>query len=88
MENDSYLQDQEKCYSYLKKSIKEAYREFQDTYEELQKITDDFPDIDIKKVDKIRTKTIIKSKMILWFQKALCNTILNIKEYKNGKEED
>ena len=88
MENDSkYLQDQEDRYNYLTGEIEKAFKNFYDIHAEFQKVTRDFPDIDIEKLDDIRKKTVVRFSVISYLQKALYNTIQCIEDLK-AKGED
>lgn len=88
MESDAkYLQDQEDRYNYLTAEIEKAFKNFYDINTEFQKVSKDFPDIDIEKIDDIRKKTIVRFGVISYLQKALYNTIQCIEEGE-AKEED
>ena len=88
MENDSkYLQDQEDRYNYLTGEIEKAFKNFYDIHEEFQKVTRDFPDIDIKKIDDIRKKTMVRFSVISFLQKALYNTLQCIEDGKAIEED-
>lgn len=84
---DKYLQDQEDRYNYLISVIEKAFKDFYDIHTEFQKVSRDFPDIDIKKINDIRKKTIVRFSVISYLQKALYNTIQCIEECE-AKEED
>ena len=75
-----YLQDQEDSYNYLTTAIEKAFKDFYDIHAEFQKVSRDFPDIDIEKIDDIRKKTIVRFSVISYLQKALYNTIQCIEE--------
>lgn len=88
MESDAkYLQDQEDRFNYLMVEIEKAFKNFYDIYAEFKKVSRDFPDIDIEKIDDIRKKTIVRFGVISYLQKALYNTIQCIEEGE-AKEED
>ena len=81
VESDAkYLQDQEDRFNYLTAEIEKAFRNFYYIHEEFQKVSRDFPDIDIEKLDDIRKKTIVRFGVISYLQKALYNTIQCIEE--------
>lgn len=81
MESDAkYLQDQEDRYMFLMAEIEKAFKNFYDIHAEFQKVSRDFPDIDIEKLDDIRKKTIVRFGVISYLQKALYNTIQCIEE--------
>nr|DAX86117.1 MAG TPA: hypothetical protein [Caudoviricetes sp.] len=81
VESDSkYLQDQEDRYNYLTAAIEKAFKDFYDIHVEFQKVSRDFPDIDIEKINDIRKKTIVRFSVISYLQKALYNTIQCIEE--------
>ena len=88
MESDAkYLQDQEDRYNYLTGKIEKAFKNFYDIHAEFQKVSRDFPDIDIEKLDDIRKKTIVRFGVISYLQKALYNTLQCIEDGE-AKEED
>lgn len=88
MENDvKHLQDQEDRYMFLTAEIEKAFKNFYDIHAEFQKVSRDFPDIDIEKLDDIRKKTIVRFGVISYLQKALYNTIQCIEE-SEAKEVD
>lgn len=88
MESDAkYLQDQEDRYMFLMAEIEKAFKNFYDIHEEFQKVSRDFPDIDIEKLDDIRKKTIVRFSVISYLQKALYNTLQCIEECE-AKEVD
>ena len=88
MECDAkYLQDQEDRYMFLMAEIEKAFKNFYDIHEEFQKVSRDFPDIDIEKLDDIRKKTIVRFSVISYLQKALYNTLQCIEECE-AKEVD
>ena len=82
-----YLQDQEDRYMFLTAEIEKAFKNFYDIHAEFQKVSRDFPDIDIEKLDDIRKKTIVRFNVISFLQKALYN-ILQCIEEGEAKEED
>lgn len=70
MESDAkYLQDQEDRYMFLTGEIEKAFKNFYDIHAEFQKVSRDFPDIDIEKLDDIRKKTIVRFGVISYLQK-------------------
>ena len=75
-----YLQDQEDRYMFLMAEIEKAFKNFYDIHEEFQKVSRDFPDIDIEKLDDIRKKTIVRFSVISYLQKALYNTLQCIED--------
>ena len=88
MESDAkYLQDQEDRYMFLTVEIEKAFKNFYDIHTEFKKVSRDFPDIDIEKLDDIRKKTVVRFSVISFLQKALYNTIQCIEEGET-KEED
>lgn len=88
MENDvKHLQDQEDRYMFLTAEIEKAFKNFYDIHAEFKKVSRDFPDIDIEKLDDIRKKTVVRFSVISFLQKALYNTIQCIEEGET-KEED
>ena len=88
MESDAkYLQDQEDRYKYLTAAIEKAFKDFYDIHAEFQKVSRDFPNIDIEKIDDIRKKTIVRFSVISYLQKALYNTLQCIEECE-AKEGD
>ena len=89
MENGDrkYLQDQEDRYMFLTVEIEKAFKNFYDIHAEFKKVSRDFPDIDIEKLDDIRKKTVVRFSVISYLQKALYNTLQCIEESKD-KEED
>lgn len=88
VESDAkYLQDQEDRYNYLTAEIEKAFKNFYDIHAEFQKVSRDFPDIDIEKLDDIRKKTIVRFNVISFLQKALYNTLQCIEECE-AKEGD
>lgn len=88
MENDvKHLQDQEDRYMFLTAEIEKAFKNFYDIHTEFQKVSRDFPDIDIEKFDDIRKKTIVRFGVISYLQKALYNTLQCIEDGE-AKEED
>lgn len=88
MENDSkYLQDQEDRYNYLTGEIEKAFKNFYDIHAEFQKVSRDFPNIDIEKLDDIRKKTVVRFSVISYLQKALYNTLQCIED-SEAKEVD
>jgi hypothetical protein len=81
MENDvKHLQDQEDRYMFLTAEIEKAFKNFYDIHAEFKKVSRDFPNIDIEKLDDIRKKTIVRFGVISYLQKALYNTIQCIEE--------
>ena len=81
MESDvKYLKDQEDRYMFLTAEIEKAFKNFYDIHAEFKKVSRDFPDIDIEKLDDIRKKTIVRFGVISYLQKALHNTIQCIEE--------
>lgn len=82
-----YLQDQEDRYMFLTGEIEKAFKNFYDIHAEFQKVSRDFPDIDIEKIDDIRKKTMVRFSVISFLQKALYNTLQCIEEGE-AKEED
>lgn len=82
-----YLQDQEDRYMFLTGEIEKAFKNFYDIHAEFQKVSKDFPDIDIEKLDDIRKKTIVRFNVISFLQKALYNTLQCIEE-SEAKEGD
>ena len=82
-----YLQDQEDRYMFLTGEIEKAFKNFYDIHAEFQKVSRDFPDIDIEKLDDIRKKTIVRFNVISFLQKALYNTIQCIEECEAKEEE-
>lgn len=82
-----YLQDQEDRYMFLTAEIEKAFKNFYDIHAEFKKVSRDFPDIDIEKLDDIRKKTVVRFSVISYLQKALYNTLQCIEESKD-KEED
>ena len=87
VESDAkYLQDQEDRYMFLTAQIEKAFKNFYDIHAEFQKVSRDFPDIDIEKLDDIRKKTVVRFSVISYLQKALYNTIQCIEEAE-AKEE-
>lgn len=82
-----YLQDQEDRYMFLTGEIEKAFKNFYDIHAEFQKVSRDFPDIDIEKLDDIRKKTIVRFNVISFLQKALYNTLQCIEECE-AKEGD
>lgn len=82
-----YLQDQEDRYMFLTVEIEKAFKNFYDIHAEFKKVSRDFPDIDIEKLDDIRKKTVVRFSVISYLQKALYNTLQCIEESKY-KEED
>lgn len=81
MENDvKHLQDQEDRYMFLMAEIEKAFKNFYDIHAEFKKVSRDFPDIDIEKLDDIRKKTIVRFSVISYLQKALYNTLQCIEE--------
>ena len=85
--NAKYLQDQEDRYMFLTGEIEKAFKNFYDIHAEFQKVSRDFPDIDIEKLDDIRKKTIVRFGVISYLQKALYNTLQCIEDGE-AKEED
>lgn len=82
-----YLQDQEDRYMFLTAEIEKAFKNFYDIHAEFQKVSRDFPDIDIEKLDDIRKKTVVRFNVISFLQKALYNTIQCIEECEAKEEE-
>lgn len=81
MENDvKHLQDQEDRYIFLTAEIEKAFKNFYDIHAEFQKVSRDFPDIDIEKLDDIRKKTVVRFSVISYLQKALYNTLQCIED--------
>ena len=81
MESDAkYLQDQEDRYMFLTGEIEKAFKNFYDIHAEFKKVSRDFPDIDIEKLDDIRKKTIVRFNVISFLQKALYNTLQCIED--------
>ena len=81
MENDvKYLQDKEDRYMFLTEEIEKAFKNFYDIHTEFQKVSRDFPDIDIEKLDDIRKKTVVRFSVISYLQKALYNTLQCIED--------
>lgn len=81
MENDvKHLQDQEDRYMFLMAEIEKAFKNFYDIHAEFQKVSRDFPDIDIEKIDDIRKKTVVRFSVISYLQKALYNTLQCIED--------
>ena len=81
MESDAkYLQDQEDRYMFLTAEIEKAFKNFYDIHTEFQKVSRDFPDIDIEKLDDIRKKTVVRFSVISYLQKALYNTLQCIED--------
>lgn len=81
MENDvKHLQDQEDRYMFLTAEIEKAFKNFYDIHAEFKKVSRDFPNIDIEKLDDIRKKTVVRFSVISFLQKALYNTIQCIEE--------
>lgn len=88
MENDvKHLQDQEDRYMFLVGEIEKAFKDFYDIHAEFQKVSRDFPDIDIEKLDDIRKKTIVRFSVISFLQKSLYNTLQCIEEAENNNLE-
>jgi hypothetical protein len=88
MENGvKHLQDQEDRYMFLTVEIEKAFKNFYDIHAEFKKVSRDFPDIDIEKLDDIRKKTVVRFSVISYLQKALYNTIQCIEDLK-AKGED
>lgn len=88
MENGvKHLQDQEDRYMFLTAEIEKAFKNFYDIHAEFKKVSRDFPDIDIEKLDDIRKKTVVRFSVISFLQKALYNTIQCIEEYEAKEEE-
>ena len=85
--NAKYLQDQEDRYMFWTGEIEKAFKNFYDIHAEFQKVSRDFPDIDIEKLDDIRKKTIVRFGVISYLQKALYNTLQCIEDGE-AKEED
>lgn len=75
-----YLQDQEDRYMFLTAEIEKAFKNFYDIHAEFQKVSRDFPDIDIEKLDDIRKKTVVRFSVISYLQKALYNTLQYIED--------
>lgn len=75
-----YLQDQEDRYMFLTTEIEKAFKNFYDIRAEFQKVSRDFPDIDIEKLDDIRKKTVVRFSVISYLQKALYNTLQCIED--------
>lgn len=81
MESDAkYLQDQEDRYMFLTAEIEKAFKNFYDIHTEFQKVSRDFPDIDIEKLDDIIKKTVVRFSVISYLQKALYNTLQCIED--------
>nr|DAN52096.1 MAG TPA: hypothetical protein [Caudoviricetes sp.] len=88
MENDvKHLQDQEDRYMFLTAEIEKAFKNFYDIHAEFKKVSRDFPNIDIEKLDDIRKKTVVRFSVISFLQKALYNTIQCIEECEAKEEE-
>ena len=81
VESDAkYLLDQEDRYMFLTAEIEKAFKNFYDIHAEFQKVSRDFPDIDIEKLDDIRKKTVVRFSVISYLQKALYNTLQCIED--------
>lgn len=88
MESDAkYLQDQEDRYMFLTEEIEKAFKNFYDIHAEFKKVSRDFPDIDIEKLDDIRKKTMVRFSVISFLQKALYNTLQCIEDGKAIEED-
>ena len=88
MENDvKHLHDQEDRYMFLTAEIEKAFKNFYDIHAEFKKVSRDFPNIDIEKLDDIRKKTVVRFSVISFLQKSLYNTIQCIEECEAKEEE-